>query len=65
LSGELTGLLDLIDGVDATPTTQAARAVTTLEAKLAALVARWDVIRRRDVPRVNARLKAAGVPQLR
>ncbi len=64
LNGELAGLLDVIDGVDAAPTTQAARAVTTLEGKLAQLLARWDAIRRRDVPRVNARLKAAGLGQL-
>ncbi len=48
LNGELAGLLDLIDGVDAAPTTQAARAVTTLEAKLAGLLARWNAIRRRS-----------------
>jgi len=51
LNGQLAGLLDLIDGVDAAPTTQAARGVTTLEAKLTALLARWNAIRRRNVPR--------------
>jgi hypothetical protein len=40
-------LLELIDGVDAAPTAQAARAVTTLEGKLAGLLARWAAIRRR------------------
>jgi photosystem II stability/assembly factor-like uncharacterized protein len=55
LNGELAGLLDVIDGVDAAPTTQAARAVTTLEAKLAGLLARWNAIRRR----------AAGLAELR
>jgi hypothetical protein len=62
---EAAGLLDLIDGVDAAPTTQAARAVTTLETRLAEVLARWDAIRRRDVPRVNTRLKAAGLVELR
>lgn len=62
---EAAGLLDLIDGVDAAPTTQAARAVTALEGRLTQLLARWDAIRRRDVPRVNARLKAAGLTELR
>ena len=47
LNDELAGLLDLIDGVDAAPTTQAARAVTTLEGRLADLLARWAAIRRR------------------
>ena len=55
LNGELAGLLDVIDGVDAAPTTQAARAVTTLEAKLVGLLARWNTIRRR----------AAGLTELR
>ena len=44
---EAAGLLDLIDGVDAAPTTQAARAVTTLETRLAEVLARWNAIRRR------------------
>jgi len=47
LNGQLAGLLDLIDGVDAAPTTQAARAVAMLEARLTALLARWDKVRRR------------------
>jgi hypothetical protein len=51
LSGQLAGLLDLIDGVDAAPTTQAARAVATLEGKVTGLLARWNVIRRRVAPR--------------
>jgi len=51
LNGDLAGLLDLIDGVDAAPTTQAARAVTTLEGKLAELLGRWNAIRRRAEPR--------------
>jgi hypothetical protein len=36
-----------------------------LEAKLSILLARWEAIHRRDVPRVNARLKAAGLTELR
>jgi hypothetical protein len=51
LNGDLAGLLDVIDGVDAAPTTQAARAVTTLEGKLTGLLARWDAIRRRATVR--------------
>ena len=39
LNGALAGLLDLIDGVDAAPSTQAVPAVATLEARLARLVA--------------------------
>jgi hypothetical protein len=64
-NGDLASLLDLIDGDDAAPTTQAAQAVGMLEAKLSILLARWEAIHRRDVPRVNARLKAAGLTELR
>jgi hypothetical protein len=64
-AGDLAGLLDLIDGVDAAPTTQAAQAVEMLETKLSQVLARWEAIYRRDVPRVNARLKAAGLAELR
>ena len=49
---EAAGLLDLIDGVDAAPTTQAARAVTALETRLAGVLARWNAIRRRAKARL-------------
>lgn len=64
LVGELGGLLDAIDGVDAPPTTQHAAAVATLERALANLVARLDAIRRTDVPRINTQLRAAGLTPL-
>ena len=51
LSGQLAGLLDLIDGVDAAPTTQGARAVAALEGKVTGLLARWSAIHRRATPR--------------
>ena len=44
---DAAGLLDLIDGVDAAPTTQGARAVRTVETRLAELLARWAAIRRK------------------
>jgi hypothetical protein len=65
LNGDLASLLDLIDGVDAAPTTQAAQAAQMLETKLAQVLARWEAIWRRDVPRVNAQLKAAGLAELK
>jgi hypothetical protein len=65
LNGDLASLLDLIDGIDAAPTTQAAQAAQMLETKLAQVLARWEAIWRRDVPRVNAQLKAAGLAELK
>jgi len=45
LGGQLAGVLDLIDGVDAAPSTQAMQAVWTLEARLARLLARWAAVK--------------------
>jgi photosystem II stability/assembly factor-like uncharacterized protein len=47
LSGQLATLLDVIDGVDAPPTTQTMAAVRTLEARLGRLLARWAAIQQR------------------
>ena len=46
VNGELVGLLDIVDGVDAAPTVQATRAATTVEQALAELVARWERLHR-------------------
>jgi hypothetical protein len=46
LNSALANLLDLVDGVDAAPTTQAAQAVATLEARLGRLLARRTPVRR-------------------
>jgi hypothetical protein len=59
LNGELSQLLDIVDGADATPTTQATAAVAELERALAADLAQWNTLRIRDVTALNDQLRKA------
>ncbi len=62
VAGELGRLLGLLQGADATPTTQAATAVTTARKELGDLLSRWTVICEKDLADLNAKLKAADLP---
>ena len=64
LNGDLMTVLNAIDGADADPTTQAAAAVPVIEQRVAAALARWRRVQSTDVPALNARLKAEGLPEL-
>ena len=61
-AGELGRLLAILQGADATPTTQAAKAATTARADLDGSLARWKELREKDLADLNAKLKAAGLP---
>jgi hypothetical protein len=64
LSGELLRLLDVLQGADATPTTQAAAAVEETHRALSELRERWDGLRGKDVKALNERLRQADLPPL-
>jgi len=64
LNGELSGLYEVIEGADATPTTQAVVAVAELQKALDSLLARWQELRSHDVPRLNEQLKQSNLPPL-
>ena len=46
LNGELAGVLELLQGADAAPTTQAAAAVEQLDGRLKKLLASWEELRK-------------------
>ncbi|HEY7878230.1 MAG TPA: hypothetical protein VIC55_08385, partial [Gemmatimonadaceae bacterium] len=64
LNGELAGVLGIIDGTDAPPTTQGAAAVPVLERQLSSTLMRWRAIQSTDVPTLNALLRSAQLPEL-
>jgi photosystem II stability/assembly factor-like uncharacterized protein len=59
LSFELTSLLQLVDGVDAPPTTQAVSASQQLQRRLQNLLKRWEDLKNRDVAKLNEQLRGA------
>jgi hypothetical protein len=64
LAGETHHLLDVLQGADAAPTTQAVTAVAETGRALRDLRARWDELQDRDVKALNERLRGAGLPPL-
>jgi len=62
VAGELGRLLGILQGADATPTTQVASAVTTSKKELGDLLSKWAAIREKDFVDLNAKLKAANLP---
>ena len=62
LNGDLARLLDVVEGADAAPTTQAHAAWAGLEKSLAPLLARWSELQAKDVPALDRQLQQAGVP---
>jgi len=62
LNRELGGLFDLVQAVDAAPTTQALAAVAGRRQALEAVLARWLELQGRDLPALNAKLAAAELP---
>jgi photosystem II stability/assembly factor-like uncharacterized protein len=64
LGGELGAVLALVDGADATPTTQAEAASDELQRHLQALLSRWRDLREQDVKALNEQLRQANLPAL-
>jgi photosystem II stability/assembly factor-like uncharacterized protein len=64
IHGSLATLLDVLQGADAAPTTQAVSASAQLQTQLRAALSDWDNLKRTDVESVNAQLRAANLPPL-
>ena len=64
LNAGLNTLLAAVDSADAAPTTQAVSTFSDLNNALDQQLARWDVIKSRDVPELNLKLKRFGLPRL-
>jgi photosystem II stability/assembly factor-like uncharacterized protein len=63
-AGELGRLLAILQGADATPTTQATAALALAKQELDDLLSRWAEIKKKDLAELNLKLKAADLPAL-
>ena len=55
-------LLEVADGADGAATSQSQAVYEELQAALESLTARWDYLKKTDLPALNARLRRAGLP---
>ncbi len=65
LSVNFLGLMNLVEGADMAPTTQAIAASADLQKSLSALLARWGEIKTTDVKTLNEQLRKAGKPAIK
>jgi hypothetical protein len=64
LNGQFLSLMNLVEGADVMPTTQAQSAYTDSQKALSDLLARWREVKEREVNAVNAQLRAANLPAI-
>ena len=62
LSTNFLGLMNMVEGADVAPTTQAIAASGELQKSLTTLLARWEEMKTKDVKTLNDRLRKAGKP---
>ena len=62
LSTNFLGLMNMVEGADVAPTTQAIAASGELQKSLTALLARWDEIKTNDIKTLSDGLRKAGKP---
>jgi len=65
LNSALTTLYDKVDSADAQPTSQAVAMFADLQKALAAVVGSWEEIKKRDIPALNEKLRAANLAEVR
>ena len=61
LNGELSQIFEIVAESDRAPTTQATAAASELRKSLDAELAKWNAVKTKDVPALNASLKSAGL----
>jgi photosystem II stability/assembly factor-like uncharacterized protein len=64
LPGDLAALYGTLQDADVDPTAQLAAATADRLTRARQLLARWRVLRAADLPALNARLRAAGAPEI-
>ncbi|MBV9670823.1 MAG: hypothetical protein JOZ43_07715 [Acidobacteriales bacterium] len=64
LNSTLGQVYGVVDNVDAAPTTQQSQIISDLNQRTQRVLANWKDTQSRDLPAVNAKLKAAGLPPL-
>jgi hypothetical protein len=62
--GQLGQLYDALEDADVAPTTQLVAAVDAARRDVPVVVRRWETLRSRTLPSLNARLRAASLPEL-
>ncbi len=65
LNAGLGTLLEVVDGADAAPTTQAGKMFVDVHVALDQQLARWDEIKSKDIPELNSKLTNSGAPPLK
>ncbi|HEX5083351.1 MAG TPA: hypothetical protein VFY40_15005 [Blastocatellia bacterium] len=56
--------MNLVEGADAEPTTQAVAASDALQKSLAGALSNWSEIKNKDVKSINEQLRQAGLPAI-
>jgi photosystem II stability/assembly factor-like uncharacterized protein len=64
LASELLSIMNLVEGADAAPTTQAAAASDDLQKSLADSLSSWSEIKNKDLKSLNEQLRQAGLPTI-
>jgi hypothetical protein len=64
LTEEMLQLLEVLQGADAAPTTQAVTACGQMDQTLARLLSRWSELRSKDIKALNQELRQANLPPL-
>jgi photosystem II stability/assembly factor-like uncharacterized protein len=64
LSGELSAVMNLVQGADMTPTTQAIVAFDTSTKALAELMTRWTDLKTKELQSINEKLRQANLPMI-
>jgi hypothetical protein len=64
IQGELLGLLRVIEGADAAPTTQAVAAVEQVQLAVTSLLKRWDQLKSEELVTLNGQLKRANLTHI-
>jgi photosystem II stability/assembly factor-like uncharacterized protein len=65
LSGDLIRVLEILQGADEVPTTQAVHAVGEARQSLAELLTRWGELKDKEIKSLNEQLRQANLPELR
>ncbi len=62
MNGQLLSLMNLVEGADVTPTTQAQSAFTESQKALNELLSRWRDIKEKELKAINEQLRGANLP---
>ncbi len=64
VAGEFERLVDVLQGADETPTSQAVTACADTQKRLAEMKSRWEEMRGKDLKALNQQLRQAGLPTI-